>query len=154
VPILFIFDIFLAAKAGPYYLGQMRCAYGLFFYLVLFVGLLSIYLLQEIKLSAYFAPFILVVVILVVLNSNWPYRTFAKSYGRDFLVYSLIDTFVEADIAEHTKIILYIPEWEGHEDWEIADCLTLMLYNHKITSNRIFVEKIIRGSDSVHYQEF
>jgi hypothetical protein len=148
-PLLFLFDIALAAKAGPRYLGEIRCAYGPFFFLLLFIGLLSVYILQEREQARLFSPFILAVLILVILNSRWPYQTLALS-DKHALVRQFIPLFEEADRLDHTEIVLYLPKISP-ENWEI-DWFSEMLYNHRVTLNKITVVEYVRSADqNVYY---
>jgi hypothetical protein len=147
-PILFLFDVVLAAKAGPRYLGEIRCAYGPFFFLLLFIGLLSVYILQEREQARLFFPFILVVLLLVILNSRWPYQTFALG-DKHALVRQFIPLFEEADRLDHKEIVLYLPKISP-ENWEI-DWFSEMLYNHRVTLNKITVVEYIRSADQGVY---
>ena len=131
-----VFHVMLAAKAGPQYLSEIRCAYGAFFFAILGACLLSLYLLNEIPSLKIAAPFVLVILMLVMVNSRQPYQPHVNAG----LVHKLIPAFVEADSRGHTEITLYLPEISPRK-WEL-DCLTDTLYNHRVTFSKIEIRSI------------
>ena len=134
----FCFIILVAAKGGPDYLAETRCVYGLFFFIILFIGLLSVFVLTQIKQSLLFLPFVIVFFGMIMFNSSRSYATVADESA---LVYSFIPTLIEADSNGDIEIDFYIPAISP-EPWEI-ECLIDTLYHHKLISNRINIEEYI-----------
>jgi hypothetical protein len=145
------FYILLAAKAGPHYLTWIQCTYGVFFFLIICVILLCLFIMQEVKISRVFVPFVLLALILVMFNSYWSYRKLAPTY-RDDLVHSLVQMLAEADSLGYTEIELYISEGSRQLEggWEI-DCLTDMLNNHNVTARKVNVEVKYSNDGSAYY---
>jgi hypothetical protein len=145
IPILLIFHILLATRSLPRYVSEIRCAYGAYFFGILCISLLSIYILQELKYSRIVFPLVLMVILMVMVNSNWPYQNLAEE-NKESYVHQLVPAILEADEAGHTDITIYIPLGSAIEDWAI-ECLAEMLYYHKMTFYNINVKKgIIENS--------
>ncbi|MCL2050560.1 MAG: hypothetical protein FWG91_02335 [Lachnospiraceae bacterium] len=153
------FYIVLSAKAGTHYAGEIRCVYGAFFFIILSVGFLSLYILRELPISRLFAPLILSIILLVALNTRWPFQVLSP-YDEYALVHKLIPALVEADNEKHTKIILYVPEYSP-EEWELH-CLSDTLFIHRVTFNKIDIVSIeysterclSRDDNCVYYVEY
>jgi len=145
----FIFYVLLAAKVGPSYLSSIRCSYGVFFFLILFISLISIYVLMEIKQSQFLLPFILMILFLTMLNSSWPYRK-ASAGSENFFVHKFIPALYEASNAGYNEIDLYIPNEATFEKWEL-DCLADTLYNHKIIPAKIRINELKSSIDGGVY---
>jgi hypothetical protein len=148
-PFLFVFDVLLAAKAGPWYLGEARCVYGPFFFLVLFIGLLLIYVFHEIKPSRPLFPFVLVAILLMALNSDSSYRSHGNEY-MNYLANPLVATFTKADRLGYTNIVLYMPETSPAIGY-LLETIPTTLHNHHITMNRINIEEIIISTNGKVY---
>ncbi|MDR2547787.1 MAG: hypothetical protein LBC96_09855 [Lachnospiraceae bacterium] len=140
----------LSAKVGMKYVQDIRGAYGLFFYALIFVGLYSLYILKETRSARLYFPFVLVVVILVILNSRNPYTVITPpEKGEVAFIFHYVPLLVEADERGYTDIFLYVPEVaEAEQDlnW-IADTL----HKHKVTTRRITITRELSGDGSIYY---
>ena len=153
--VLFLFYLVIGAKSGPSYIEQIRCVYGVFFFVVIFVGLSAIYVIKEMKHFIKCIPLVLILLVLVVANSSKPYNRVYELREEP-----LIAIFIEADKMGHTTIDLYGPydirvdvsEYhEGKYTWALDD-ITIALYNHRITKNRIRIgDYIVSSEDYVYY---
>ncbi|MDR0221358.1 MAG: hypothetical protein LBI54_08160 [Lachnospiraceae bacterium] len=146
--LLFLFYIIVAAKAGPKYLGEIWSSYGVFFFLLLAVGLVCVYVLQELKQAGLFFPLILTIIILLVPNQMWPYYSVSRSQQSD-PVRAIIASFVEADSQGITEIELYLPERQL-EKWQY-DWQASLLYAHRVTANRIIINDVKVSPDNSVY---
>jgi hypothetical protein len=142
---LFFFYILVAAKGGPTYLAAIRCSYGVFFFLILAFGLICVFVLQELKLSLLFFPLILTIIILLVPNQMWPYYSVSRSQDHA-LIHAIVPVLVEADSMDVTEIELYLPEG-ALEKWQY-DWLASLLYQHRVTVNKITIVDVNTSSDN------
>lgn len=150
--ILFFFYTLLGAKAGPKYITEIRCTYGLFFFVILLVGIAAIYILKKISFAKIFLPIVISIIIMFMLNSLWPYRKGNWTYEQEALMNSQIQTLVQADRQGHTSIELYVPNHYTNPLWVVKDKIAVALYNHKITKNKIIVTHLkYSADDSMYY---
>lgn len=153
IPLLFLafFYAIVSAKAGIDRTGLIYCTYGMFFFLVLFISLTSLYLIEEVPFSRIFFPFISVIMIMIVLNStSWPYFSFQTEEKAKITnqVISLID---EASESGHEAIVLYVPDNYPLPLWATSR-LSHTLYFHNITPTKMTILDVkYSGNNSMYY---
>ncbi|MCL2253109.1 MAG: hypothetical protein FWC09_01570 [Lachnospiraceae bacterium] len=145
----FVFIVLVAAKSGPYYISETRCAYGVFYFMILFISFLLVHILTELKQLVICVPLIVVLIFCVMINSSYPYKMSSTDKDKA-LVNTFIPLFIQADDEGATSIDLYVP-FNSPEKWGV-DCLSETLYNHKITKNKIIINNyLICPDDNVYY---
>lgn len=152
IPLLFlsVFYSLIAAKAGTDRTELNYCIYGVFFFGVLLVSLLSLYLLQEIPYSRIFFPFISVIMVMIIFNSTrWPYASFhaAEKSKNMNQVFSCIK---EASELGCQSIELYVPDDFPLPFWATSR-LSHTLYFHNITSTKITIQDVKYSTDNSFY---
>jgi len=151
ITFLIIFYSVLCAKAGPDYIRQIRCVYGVFFYIILIVGILGIYIFHKVEYLQLLLPFMLAMVIMVLINSMWPYNKQSCEYKRN-MTQTKIEVLIEADRAGHTQIELYVPKDYSNQLWVVRNAFIDALYNHGIIENNIRVNALNYSyNDSFYY---
>ena len=147
---LFFFYSVLAAKAGPNYIRQIRCVYGVFFYFVLLSGILGVYIIQKVEYLKIFLPLMIAMITMVLINSMWPYNKQSSGYMRE-MMQSKMDVVIEADRAGHTQIELYVPKDYPNQLWVVRNAFVDALYNHGIIENSIKVRALNYSHDDSFY---
>ncbi|MDR2547677.1 MAG: hypothetical protein LBC96_09295 [Lachnospiraceae bacterium] len=137
--IVFCFHVLLAAKAGPHYLYREDSSYGTFFFLLIVVCLLFLEISQQFSGVRVLLPFLLTIFALFMVNSMWPYAAHPSSNKGLELSTAIINTIVEADLNEDYEIMLYVPHDYRGDILTVRDGVTVALFNHNITSQRIKV---------------
>jgi len=141
----FLFVILVSAKGGIQYAGGIRGTYSVFFFLVLLISLACLYIHTKIPLARMFYPLLSVIVILVAVNTRWPYAfPYGRTYTQAALTKSFIEATVEADRNNEPVVELRVPVYSTEGNWPIpisswGDIFSNTLNRHNITSKKIEV---------------
>lgn len=146
---LSLFYVLISAKAGRALASHIHCVYGVFFFLILATSLSVAYMLQEIQLFQLFMPFALVVLLMVIINTSWPYRSnYLES--KESYIRSVLPAIIEADALNHTVVDLYLPNINSTEMRDYTNIVTT-LYKHRVIENKIKIEELKLSEDGSIY---
>lgn len=152
IPLVFlsVFYSMIAAKAGTDRTELNYCIYGVFFFGVLLISLLSLYLLQEISYSHMFFPFVSVIMIMIIFNSTrWPYASFHAA-EKAKVMNQVISCINEASELGCKSIELYVPDDFPLPLWATSR-LSHTLYFHNITSTKVTIQDVKCSTDDSFY---
>ena len=148
--ILAFFYTMVAAKGGIDRTGLVYCIYGVFFFLVLFISLLSIYILREMEYSRIFVPLFMMIMIMVVINSTrWPYQSF-HTKEKATITNQVIMLISEASDQGEEEIVLYVPDDYPLPLWAVSR-LSHTLYYHNVTSMKMRILDVRYSEDNSFY---
>lgn len=154
IPLAFLafFYSMVAAKGGTDRTSLNYCIYGVFFFLVLFVSLASLYLLQEITYSRLLFPFVFMVLLMLVLNSTRGSYASFQAEEKAKLTNQVISLIDEASESGCRAIVMYVPEDYDLPLWAMSR-LSHTLYYHKITPTRMTILDVKYSTDGSFYYE-
>jgi len=141
--IAFISVVLVSGKGGTQYANDIRSVYSVFFFGILFISLAAVYLYKNIPIVRRLLPLATVLVILIAVNSRWPYAyTYERTHTQSVLIESYIEMAVEADKNGDPVVELKVPGYTTLRNWPIhldswGEAFSNTLYSHHITSSRI-----------------
>lgn len=147
----FLCVVLVSAKGGPQYARDIRSSYSVFFFGILTVSLAALYLWKRVSLARTLFPLMTVLVILVAVNTRWPYAyTYGRTHTQTTLIESYIEEAVEADLSHAPAVELRVPIYGAGGNWPIhvdswGDEFSNTLYRHHITSGKIDVRLVLDG---------
>ncbi|MCL2151545.1 MAG: hypothetical protein FWH57_01075 [Oscillospiraceae bacterium] len=133
----------VSAKGGTQYSRDIRSAYSVFFFGIVFISILATYLNKKIRVMRVLFPLITIVVVMVAINSRNQFAyTYNRTYTQTQLVESFIQKVVQADLNNETTVELRAPRYSAGGNWPIhvdswGKEFSNTLYNHRITSSKI-----------------
>ena len=154
IPLAFLtfFYSMVAAKGGTDRTSLNYCIYGVFFFLVLFVSLASLYLFKEITYSRLLFPFVFMMLLMLVLNSTRGRYTSFQAEEKAKLTNQVISLIDEASESGCRAIVMYVPENYDLPHWAMSR-LSHTLYYHKITPTRVTILDVKYSTDGSFYYE-
>jgi hypothetical protein len=154
---VFVFNIALSAKAGPFLGVYIDYAYGPYFYIILYISLAILYIIKNSSPAQMIFPLITIFIILTAIDSKWPYTDsfygypqgdiYGRTAVKSTLINSYIEQIIDADINDEPSVSLTVPKYSTDNNWPIplwwADSLSDTLYNHRIITKKIEIILVI-----------
>ena len=146
--IAFLCVVMVSAKGGTQYANDVRSAYSIFFFWILFVSLAALYLHKKIPLVRMLFPLMTVLVVMIAVNTRWPYAyPYSRTHIQTVLIEGYIKEIVDADLNNESEVVLHVPKYNEDGNWPIpvswwGDALSSTLYRHHIIS-KIMEVKIV-----------
>ena len=148
--VCFLYLSLLCAKLQGYML-RPDATYGIFFFIVVLLGIYLVYLGRELPWIRIALPLMLIIMFMETDTSG---KTFLESTKRliDPEICIAIDNdimnqLIEAEKCGKTEIMLYVPEFDTDDNWPIAtyanNYFPEALYKYGILSEKIKITEII-----------
>ena len=152
-----VFNIALSAKAGTTLGRQIDYAYGLYFFVILFISLSTLYILKSNSLARLLFPLLTIFILLIAVDSRWPYvdsfygNPSGVSSGRTMakidLMNSYLNRIIEADENGETVVYLNVPKYTTDNNWPLpawwGESFSNALYRHRVIASKIEIVLVI-----------